>query len=190
MGYTPNVGSGTNRPFVLDLDINRIQDGIYHYERYIDAVIRGIEKGEKELADRLEDKLIDNLILYGLLDTSIVNDIRVKVAGNGISLSVGSKFALYVEYGTGIVGANNSHPSPKGWVYDVNSHGEQGWMYPTNESDPNPTKKMHDGQWYAWTKGQKSKPFMYNTWLWGRRSATQIIRKNMRAEIKKVKGIK
>lgn len=42
---------------------------------------------------------------------------------------------IFNEMGTGIVGSNNPHPSPlvKNWEYDVNKHGEEGWIYPKED---------------------------------------------------------
>ena len=65
-------------------------------------------------------------------------------------------YAVYVEYGTGIVGARNPHPlsGDHGWVYDINNHGENGWVY----------FSAHNGQCaFHHTRGQVSSPFMYNT---------------------------
>lgn len=65
-------------------------------------------------------------------------------------------YAVYVEFGTGVVGARNPHPNAgaHGWVYDYNNHGNSGWVY----------FSAHDGQCqFHWTQGQVSKPFMYNT---------------------------
>ena len=61
-------------------------------------------------------------------------------------------YAVFVEYGTGVVGASNPHPAPDNWRYDVNSHGEKGWVY----------KSERDGKFH-WTKGMPSRPFMYDT---------------------------
>lgn len=63
-------------------------------------------------------------------------------------------WALYVEFGTGIVGSQNPHPLPgvANWKYDINEHGESGWFY------------FRDGEWH-WTKGMPSRPFMYETTL-------------------------
>lgn len=51
----------------------------------------------------------------------------------------------YREFGTGIVGSNNPHIADflaeVGWKYDVNEHGEAGWIYP-----------KEDGT-FGWTKG-------------------------------------
>lgn len=75
-------------------------------------------------------------------------------------------YAVFVEFGTGIVGSRNQHPDIAilGWSYDVNGHGELGWWYPTDDADTNPTKKRaKNGQFVAWTKGLPSRPFMYET---------------------------
>ena len=60
-------------------------------------------------------------------------------------------YALFVEYGTGAVGAIQSHPEPNGYVYDKNGHGLDGWVY-----------RGSDGQFH-WTAGMAARPFMYNT---------------------------
>lgn len=62
------------------------------------------------------------------------------------------QWAKFVEFGTGIVGSENPHPNTSiiGWKYDVNNHGEKGWLY------------FKNGEWH-WTKGMPSRPFMYNT---------------------------
>ena len=68
------------------------------------------------------------------------------------TISADAGFAAYVEYGTGIVGKNSPSPSAsiKGIVYDRNNHGDGGWVYFKNGK-------------FRWTKGQTSKPFMYET---------------------------
>lgn len=73
-------------------------------------------------------------------------------------------YAVYVEFGTGVVGQENPHPEAAlaGVTYDRNNHGEDGWIY-YNERDG----KFH------WTKGMVSRPFMYNT-------ARAIERENLR----------
>ena len=73
-------------------------------------------------------------------------------------------YAVYVEFGTGVVGAGNAHPEPAaGWVYDANHHGENGWVY-FNEREG---KVMR-------TKGQPSHPFMYNTFRELERKAKEL----------------
>ena len=61
---------------------------------------------------------------------------------------------MYVEFGSGIRGQEAQHPmaGELGYVYDVNNHGEDGWVYFNDR----------DGQ-YHWTDGMPSRPFMYDT---------------------------
>lgn len=79
--------------------------------------------------------------------------------------------AHFVEFGTGIIGANSSHPEAgkHGWVYDKNAHGQDGWLY-FNENDG----KMHR------TSGYISRPFMYNTRKYLERIMPNIIRARLR----------
>lgn len=67
-------------------------------------------------------------------------------------VSADAGFAAYVEFGTGIVGAGSPHPqaSEKGIKYDRNKHGEKGWVYFKDDK-------------FRRTRGQTSKPFMYET---------------------------
>ena len=68
----------------------------------------------------------------------------------------GAPYAIYVEYGTGIVGKSSPHPEAEGnYDYDVHQHGATGWVY----------KSDKDGK-YHWTAGYVSRPFMYNTLRW------------------------
>jgi hypothetical protein len=67
-------------------------------------------------------------------------------------IRAGAYYAVYVEFGTGVVGKQSPHPNPEGWQYDVNDHGDEGWVYYDDESGK-----------FRWTKGFKSRPFMYNT---------------------------
>lgn len=65
-------------------------------------------------------------------------------------------YAIFVEYGTGIVGSESAHPEAAGnYDYDVHDHGTAGWIY----------KSDKDGK-YHWTAGYISRPFMYNTLRW------------------------
>jgi hypothetical protein len=67
-------------------------------------------------------------------------------------IRAGATYAVYVEFGTGVVGKGSPHPDPQGYQYDVNNHGDKGWVYFDEDSGK-----------FRWTKGFKSRPFMYNT---------------------------
>ena len=67
-------------------------------------------------------------------------------------------YALFVEYGTGVVGERSPHPENTiGWEYDVHNHGDSGWVY---------YLKTDGNNQFRWTKGMPSRPFMYNTLRW------------------------
>lgn len=93
---------------------------------------------------------------FGSYPSELEQSIRYEVKHNKSMakaiISADAGFAAYVEYGTGIVGKNSPSPnaSIKGIVYDRNNHGEKGWKYFKNGK-------------FRWTRGQTSKPFMYET---------------------------
>lgn len=68
------------------------------------------------------------------------------------TIKIGADYAIFVEFGTGIVGANSPHPEPENWQYDVNSHGENGWWYFDEKQNR-----------LRWTKGQEASAFVYKT---------------------------
>ena len=82
--------------------------------------------------------------LYDSIEGELVSDTKGKVFTN-------VEYAVFVEYGTGIVGAGNPHPEPNGYDYDVKGHGWAGWVY-----------KGDDGQFHQ-TYGMASRPFMFYT---------------------------
>lgn len=157
------------------------------------AILQGLENGYEELYFKTIDKLYENLSLVGLDGSRLANsqDLDVELHSDGISLSLGGDYAIYVEYGTGVVGRDSPHPDPSkfGWIYDINNRGEKGWWYPSSPNDPNPTAYMNDlGKWWAWTKGQASRPFMYLTWRWLVNNGTDIINKHVNREFEKLES--
>lgn len=132
----------------------------------INRAIREVEKYKAELNTKVS-MLIEALTDYGVeiakvqvrqLGAWYTGELESSISGyfspsTGVGIiKAGAPYAVYVEFGTGVVGAGSPHPAPAGWRYDVNAHGESGWWY-YNDRDG----KMH------WTKGMPSRPFMYNT---------------------------
>ena len=72
--------------------------------------------------------------------------------GVGIISTGDTRYAMYVEFGTGVVGSQSPHPNPQSYTYDINAHGDEGWVYYNDDIGE-----------FRWTKGFKSRPFMYNT---------------------------
>ena len=133
--------------------IRDIQARIKQYQKLIKIV------NEQFIIESLEwirDKANDNLehrvgYFAGTLNLREYWQIT-KTSENTYELRNTNEKGAYVEFGTGIVGSENSHPDTSivGWKYDTNKHGEKGWHY------------FKDGAWH-WTQGMPSRPFMYNT---------------------------
>ena len=135
-------------------------------EKEINRAIREVAKFRKEFLEKC-NRLIEALTDEGVeiaklkvaeLDAVYTGELMNSIDGYysptynvGIIKAV-AYYAAYVEFGTGVVGSQSPHPNPNGWQYDVNAHGDEGWVYYDDESGK-----------FRWTKGFKSRPFMYNT---------------------------
>lgn len=158
----------------LDVDFDKMLNGLDVGSGLENAINIGFENGMNRFAKLLEENFLKNLANEGLSGSDIAKDYEIRVNDDSLTLTVRTDYAIYVELGTGIEGMKSPHPKPQiPWMHDVNNHGEKGWLY---EAD--------DGSWH-WTKGQKSRPFLYNTWRWARGSFTNIIKGAIRRELKK-----
>lgn len=151
----------------------------------IDEAIRKVEEVEEllksamvHLIGRLAEKGVEiaraELIFFGepAYDTGALSEsVRydytedgnaVISAGQGLYTKYGS-YAMFVEYGTGIIGAESPNPTAgeHGYAYDVKGHGKHGWYYPA----PWGTYEAEDGTLLAWTQGMPPRPFMGNTFV-------------------------
>lgn len=150
-------------------------------DKYIDKLEMARSNAMKEISTRVQDKLLENMIKYDVDSSKILNSVVVIEHKDSLEISVGCEYAIFVEFGTGIIGSENPHPNPKkaNWVY-----GNNGWWYPTTPEVqtryPNQPTTYINGNLYAFTKGQKSKPFLYDTWLFATRIATKTLKKHIR----------
>ena len=168
--------------FTLRLNLDNITKGAKDIEYIANNIDRAINAGMEELAQKMKIRITSLLIGYGLGDSSLINDIEIIPMGEGMYIGIGHEYAVFVEYGTGITGSlNPPHPNGamNGWIHNTRKNG---WYYPTVMS--NPYFQTHspyyiNGVPYAWTKGMRSRPFMYQTWLYGSQIATQTIRKHI-----------
>lgn len=130
----------------------------------IDMAIAQVQKYKNDLGTKM-DKLISMLVDEGvkiartqLVGINFTGELDASITGyyspsTGVGVIKTDKwYAVYVEFGTGIVGKRSPHPDSDNWRYDINNHGDEGWIY-FNE---------RTGRW-QWTKGFKSRPFMFNT---------------------------
>lgn len=133
----------------------------------IDEAIRLVEEYEKSLEEKIQ-KLLQLLADEGaeiarakIISIGAYEDGDLLASLQGLMYKEGNKafviadckHAAFVEFGTGVVGANKPHPDiPVPWAYDSNSHGEDGWYYYDEDQGR-----------YRFTKGMPSRPFMYET---------------------------
>lgn len=116
----------------------------------------------KEIMEKLVNEMLDDV--YPDTETIPITQNKGKTT-SGIR-NTDPKWT-YHEYGTGVIGSQFPHVSEvlkkAGWKYDVNQHGETGWWYPTNESDPNPYKwRTEEDELRAWTKGLVAERCFYD----------------------------
>ena len=118
---------------------------------------KGVEIARMQIAD------LDAIFTSELI-SSIHSEYIGSQKGGGIwAVVAGTDHAMFVEFGTGIVGKKSSYPGklPDGvtWTYASGktirhlADGRYGWFY-----------KDDDGQWW-FTEGMPSRPFMYYTSL-------------------------
>jgi len=150
--------------------------------KQLDDYIKSLETKTSALVKRLVDDGVSiakaQVIDLGAFETFELSssiDGMMYVKGDKGVIFTNCPYAAYVEFGTGVVGKGSPHPKFP-WAYDINNHGEDGWWYPTDETDPNPHKHTYNGQLYAWTKGMPSRPFMYNTSIELKDKLAQIAR--------------
>ena len=109
-----------------------------------------------------------------LLSSNLAQTLSKRRFTNGFEIEVSGEYGLYVEFGTGIVGKENPHPSKYDFGgeyglsdYDSGGYGHVGWYY-----------FDADGK-RQWTKGMPARPFMYNTYLYIRRMMTRTVNKHI-----------
>lgn len=134
------------------------QKSISETIRNIDSFLSGYENGIKAAVKSATEALYQRVIEYCGAN-NIVNDIgeiywEYNEGSNTGRVWTNNMVIIFNEMGTGITGSNNPHPNPSGpfksWRYDVNEHGEKGWVYPKSDGT------------YGWTKGLPSRHMFYD----------------------------
>lgn len=142
------------------LSESSIQNLINQLEEYKKSLINKCEILASRIAELgvevAKASIVDlDAVFTGELYDSIYSS-KISNDGNKVIFAVvaDSDHAIYVELGTGIVGAESPYPGNLPVVYAQGktirqlSDGRYGWFY------------QRDGQWY-FTEGMPSRPFMY-----------------------------
>lgn len=128
---------------------------------YLSNLAKDMGKKSKDVR-RLLSLVVKNTLEEGLtflrneipVDTGdLLNSAKIVYSDGDLigQIRVDSDHAIYVEYGTGIVGAGSPHPELNQSDYDKHKHGEIGWVY----FDPE--------YGFVRTKGQIGQQFFYRT---------------------------
>lgn len=79
--------------------------------------------------------------------SAVYNGNSIIMGNDTVMIVNNTQAATYSEFGTGVVGSRSPNPDDRmGWQYDVNEHGDKGWVYPLGSGS------------FAWTKGVPSNP--------------------------------
>lgn len=142
--------------------IRQLQKDIEKYQNSLEYKARLLAEKLAEMGVEIARVKISNLdaIFTGDLIQSVHTEYKGSTRGGAIFCVVAdSEHALFVEFGTGIVGAKHPYPGNLPMVYAQGktirqlADGRYGWFYPAD-----------DGNWY-FTEGMPSRPFMYETSL-------------------------
>lgn len=145
----------------VKLNLQSIQNAITELQMYKEDLERRVRLLVKRLTDRGADIARAKVVEMDAIYTGeLLNSIDSYLFAFGDSpvgfIRVNAEYGMFVEFGTGIVGKSGTHHPAEdvfGWEYDVNNHGEVGWIFPTDDGS------------YRRTRGQESRPFMYETAL-------------------------
>lgn len=158
----------------FSLDAGSVERAIREVERYAEELRSKMGELIQRLVDDGKNIAKAQIVQYDAIFTSSllssIDGYYNEDTRTGFIVA-GAPHAIFVEYGTGIVGAGSSHPEMDGmWApppgeytkYDTNEHGSAGWWYPALHGWYIP--KHGDGSVkLAWTSGMRSRPFMYGT---------------------------
>lgn len=138
----------------MELSKKSLEEAKKFLNKYKEAYSKGIDNAVKYATEMMYNKVLEYCYANGIYNH--ISQIKWEYDDNTKTGRVWTNdmVIIFNEMGTGIVGSNNPHPNPDGpfksWKYDVNEHGEKGWVYP-----------KEDGT-YGWTKGLPSRHMFYS----------------------------
>lgn len=138
----------------MELSKKSLEEAKKFLNKYKEAYSKGIDNAVKYATEMMYNKVLEYCYANGI--SNHISQIKWEYDDNTKTGRVWTNdmVIIFNEMGTGMVGSNNPHPNPDGpfksWKYDVNEHGEKGWVYP-----------KEDGT-YGWTKGLPSRHMFYS----------------------------
>lgn len=138
----------------MELSKKSLEEAKKFLNKYQEAYSKGIDNAIKYATEMMYNKVLEYCYANGI--SNHTSQIKWQYDDNTKTGRVWTNdmVIIFNEMGTGIVGSNNPHPNPDGpfksWKYDVNEHGEKGWVY-----------LKEDGT-YGWTRGLPSRHMFYS----------------------------
>lgn len=153
----------------IDLDplsVASIQKAIEKIDKYKSSLENKTAKLIKVLTEYGYNACVRNVLNLNIYDSGkLLNSIRTEIKNNGFTgmIVVDCDYAIFVEFGTGIVGQSEPYIGKAmseigyhyggGNYYIVTADGRIGWYYLTDDGG------------YRFTEGMPSRPFLYRTGL-------------------------
>jgi HK97 gp10 family phage protein len=171
----------------LELDVfslESLEKAIAKVEKFQLNIPKILDKAIDEIAEKARQRCLHEMSLHDLkkggtlAQSNLASTIEIRRDDiKSFTLAVNGEYAMYVEFGTGVVGRDNPHPDvsflDQAWEYDSKGHGEAGWFY------------YKDGVKYH-TRGQEAKPFLYPTYLYVRRIVTRTVNKHIKRALREL----
>jgi hypothetical protein len=167
-------------------DLKSIEHAIDSTNVLASDIEDALDKAIDDLATKASIRAQFEYSKMNLAGSDVASKFKVKRSTYGFVIYNTSDHSDFVEFGTGIVGANSPHPesSENGWVYDSNGHGEKGWIFPLSSSDiakyTGVVRYTKSGMAYVRTRGMISRPVMYNVYKYLNRYGIATIEKYLR----------
>ena len=150
--------------------------------RSINNAIRDVKRLQRQLRNWVNDlirQLVEDGVVVAKMNVMSMNAVYTGALEDSIQgvffpeerigvIFTTVPYALFVEYGTGIVGAESkaeTGPLPEGYEHDYNHHGDQGWWYFLETDGINQ---------FRWTRGMPARPYMYQTLKWLEENAGRV----------------
>ena len=137
---------------VADLEVEIKQIGklrnIHKDQRFLEFIAKKCievlkEETENKRSLTWDKKMNDEYVEGHRYETFINGLSSIILLENVATNQFGEYISRYIEYGTGMFNAESTAP--------------EGWYYPTDAEDRNPTKEEIGGNYVAWTRGQLPK---------------------------------
>lgn len=131
-----------------------------------DAIVN--QEVMRHISDIADKALSQGLGEYGLQGTQLASDTSVNQRKNKVIISCASPYAVYVEFGTGIVGNQAGSPETPPSGYEPGSGEYEMFTFNWNRLYRSDDSSTYIGWFYPdkdgtikFTQGQKAKPFMW-----------------------------